>query len=302
MKTYFFEVDETNQPLLAKSFSKKLFFSTRLQDTDMHLFEDAEIISVFVHSTLTKEILNQMPNLKMIALRSTGYDNVDLQYCQENNIFVANVPVYGEQTVAEFVFGLLLYSTRKLSHMQNNASANDYLGVDLFGKTIGIIGTGRIGLNVAKIARGFSLNVLGYDLFPNEDIANEIGFSYVTLHELLAKSDIISLHVPYNTKTHHMMSNQEFHFMKDGVIFINTARGSLVDNSALLGALNSGKVSTALLDVIEGDSLEIRHHDHVVWTPHVAYNTAEAANRIILTTLENISAFEKGILQNVVKT
>ena len=297
MKTYFFDVDATNQKLLA---NKQLFPGT-IQDTDSQLFQDAEIISVFVHSIITKEILEKLPNLKMIALRSTGFDHVDLEYCREKNIVVCNVPSYGEQTVAEFVFALLLFVTRRLQNVGYTANAVDYFGLDLFGKTLGIIGTGNIGMHVAKMAKGFNMKVLGYDLFPNEKMASELGFEYTTMEKLLAQSDIVTLHAPYNETTHHMIGEKEFGMMKNGVIFMNTARGALVENNALLSALESGKIQTALLDVVENDLEEIISHKNVIYTPHVAYNTKEAGQRIVETTLDNISAFENGVLKNQIK-
>jgi D-lactate dehydrogenase len=283
---------------------------------------EAEIISVFVSSTVTREMLEQMPKLTLICCRSTGYNNVDLKAAAERNITVTNVPTYGEETVAEYVFTLLLALTRNLPEVLETEfeefHPRELRGIDLAGRTLGVIGTGHIGQKTLKIANGFSLRTLAYDLFPNEEAAQELGFTYVGLDELLRESDFVSLHLPYNTETHHLLNTERLQAMKRGAILINTARGALVDTGALIKVLKDGHLAGAGLDVIEGELLlnleeemallargetnadTLRHSveisalkkmPNVIVSPHNAYNTVGAIGRINGTTVQNIIDF-----------
>lgn len=293
-------------------------------------YADAAVISTFIYSELDHEVLSQLSDLRLVATRSTGYDHVDLDYCRENGILVCNVPSYAENTVAEHVFGLLLTLSHKLYEAIDRTRKGDFSphglqGFDLKGKTMGVVGTGDIGRCVCKIASGFGLEVLAYDVVEDEGFARELGFRYVELDELLAESDIITLHVPANEKTHHMISADEFDRMKDGVVLINTARGEIVDVEAMVEALATGKLAAAGLDVLPEEpvireeaevlrSIYRSKHNlerllaghvllrlrNVVVTPHSAFNTREAIQRILDTTVENISAFLEGEPQNVV--
>lgn len=293
-------------------------------------YADADIISPFVYSKLDSAVLDTFTNLKLIATRSTGVDHIDLETCAKNNIKVVNVPSYGENTVAEHSFGLLLAISHHLVDAVDRTRRGDFSqvglrGFDLQGKTIGVVGTGNIGRHVARIAKGFGMNVIAFDIKPDEAIAAAVGFDYVTFAEVLRRSDILSLHVPANKKTRHMIAKDEFDAMKDGVILINTARGSIVDVRSLLGALATGKVAAAGLDVLPEEPLireeaELlrsafsREHDlenlladhillrmrNVLITPHSAFNTKEAVERILDTTRANIDAFVAGNPQNLV--
>ncbi|MAZ76742.1 MAG: hydroxyacid dehydrogenase [Micavibrio sp.] len=291
-------------------------------------YASAEIISCFIYSDLSRSILEKIPNLKLIATRSTGTDHIDLEYCNSMGIAVANVPSYGEHTVAEHVFALLLGLSRHISQATHRTREGDFSfaglqGFDLFGKTIGIIGTGAIGRHVAQIAKAFGMSVLAYDIDPrtNADL------SYVDLKELLSQSDVISLHIPDTSQTRNMLSEKEFSFMKDGVVIINTARGSVIDVKALFGALKSGKVGAAGLDVLpeepvireEAELLResfsqqhdletlltdyvLLHQKNVIVTPHSAFYTKEAVAKILQVTAQNIVAFMAGKPQNIVNT
>ena len=289
-------------------------------------YAEAEIVSCFIYSSLKRPVLEKMKNLKMIATRSTGFDHIDLDYCDKNGIAVANVPAYGEYTVAEHVFALLLALSRHIPKATAQTRDGDFSlrglqGFDLYGKTMGIIGTGAIGLHAARIAKGFGMNVLAHDIHPRTDSV----LSYVSLENLLGKSDVISLHVPGTAATRHMLSDKEFSAMKDGVVIINTARGTVIDVKALLRALQSGKVSAAGLDVLpeepaireEAELLRasftqqhdletllidhaLLHHKNVIVTPHSAFYTREAVGKILCTTGENILAFRAGKPQNIV--
>ncbi len=292
--------------------------------------EKYDIISSFIHSPFSYDLFQKLPNLKMIGTRSTGFDHIDLSAAEKQGVVVSNVPGYGVNTVAEHTFALLLSISRKIPQSINQTQRNNFdrdglQGFDLAGKTIGIIGTGRIGYHVVKIASGFGMNVVAYDPYPNKKLVEEFGVSYLSLDELLQQSDIITLHVPYMKETHHIINTDNIKNIKKGTILINTARGALVDNEALIDALQDGILAGAGLDVLEGeeliedemelldqevskDTLEtlleghvLMSMDNVIITPHNAFNTREAIMRIIDTTIDNIIAFINGKPTNVVK-
>ena len=303
-----------------------------LTDAELAKMSDAEIISVFVHAVdVGAQVLEKFPNLKLIALRSTGFNNVDLDYCKEHGIYVCNVPGYGDSTVAEFAFGLLLDVTRKISRsyravQEAHVDTDHYLGFDLRGRTIGIVGTGAIGRYAARIAKGFQMNVLAYDPYPNEAHAQEIGFEYVTLDEMFEKADIFSLHCPLTKENYHLFDEDAFAKMKKGVVIVNTARGELIDTEALFKAISSGKVWGAGLDVLENEgallhddlalhsmreqssdsllrswiNLRMLQLKNVVMTPHVAFNSIDAVHRILKTANDNIEAYLQGNPRNSV--
>jgi len=293
-------------------------------------FLDADVISTFVYSDVSAEALKQFKNLRLLATRSTGFDHIDIDYCRENNITVCNVPAYADETVAEHVFALLLSISRNIVESvvrtrTGNFSQDGLQGSDLQGKTIGIIGTGSIGRHVIKIAKGFSMNVLAFDLKPDEEAASSLGFRYVDMDELLSSADVVTLHVPGTPKTRHLISKPEFSKMKDSSILINTARGDIVDIQALLEALTSRKITAVGLDVLSEEpkireeaelirSIFTEQHDlqtlfadhmlvhqpNVLVTPHNAFNTREAVERLLDTSVQNIMSFVKGEPQNVV--
>lgn len=318
MKIAFFEITDLEKEKFEKAFSDDTlaFFEESIQDVSLDKYQNSEILCVFVHSEISKEIINQTPNLKLIATRSTGIDHIDVEACEEKNIEVKNVPLYGENTVAEHAFALMLSLSRKIHQsyvrsMQGKFSTEGLQGFDLKDKTLGIIGGGRIGLHVARIARSFGMHVRVYDINQDNFLAELINFKYVSLDELLTTSDIVSLHVPLNKYTEHMINSESLQKMKDKALLINTARGGLVDTSALIEALKNGKLSGAGLDVIEGEeylieenifnspiekaakliveSKQLLENENVVLTPHNAFNSVEAVNRIINTTIQNIA-------------
>ena len=243
---------------------------------------------------------------------------------------MANVPSYGENTVAEHVFALLLAISHRMPEAMERAQRGHFSpeglqGFDLAGKTLGVIGTGRIGQHVIRIARGFQMRVLAHDVRAEPLLAAELEFHYTDLPTLYTEADVISLNVPSLPETRHMLSARTFAKMKDGVVVINTARGDLIDTRALIQALNSGKVAAAGLDVLPDEplireeaelicSIYCKQHDlrdlvanhvllrmrNVVITPHSAFNTREAVQRIAETTVENIRAFAVGRPQNLV--
>jgi D-lactate dehydrogenase len=301
-----------------------------LRAANVGYYADAEIISTFIYSKLGRDVLDQLPSLRLIATRSTGFEHIDLFYCAERGITVCNVPTYGENTVAEHVFALLLAVSHRLLEAVDKARRGPFSpkgleGFDLQGKTLGVIGTGNIGWHVIRIAKGFGMKVVAFDVRRDPDLAETLGFRYASFDELLTGADVITLHAPATPDTQDMLSDSAFARMKHGVIVINTARGSLIDSGALIQALHSGKVAGAGLDVLPDEPL-IREeaeliggifrdqHDlrdlvanhvllrmpNVVVTPHSAFNTREAVARIVETTVANISAFIDGRPQNVV--
>ncbi|MBI2864412.1 MAG: hydroxyacid dehydrogenase [Chloroflexi bacterium] len=327
----FFEVEAWEKEYLAKALpDKKLtFFPGVLSNRKVNQVTEAPILSVFINSRLDRDMLDRLPNLRMIATRSTGYDHIDLAACGERGITVCNVPRYGETSVAEHTFGLILALTRHIlkSHLRSTTghfTIEELRGSDLKGKTIGVVGAGSIGLHVIRIAKGFGMNALAFDPHRDELIAEVLGFTYVPFEELLTRSDIVSLHAPYSPRTHHLISRESLKLMKKGAILINTARGGLVDTEDLLWALDAGIIGGAGLDVIEGEELikeerqlltapaaedqlrmVLRRHilmrrEDVVITPHIAFNTKEALQRILETTVDNIRGFLADSPQNMV--
>ncbi len=325
MKIAFFEIQGWEKKLLKKAFKGHTleFLSEPLNKENVDQFKDFDVISVFIYSELEKVVLAKLKKLKMISTRSTGYDHIDIEECRKRKIAVSNVPFYGENTVAEHTFALILSLSRNVHKsyvrgLRNNFSIEGLKGFDLNGKTIGVVGGGHIGMHVIRMAKGFGMEVFVYDIQKNKFLSEVLDFQYVELEELYKKSDIISLHVPHNKSTHHMINEKAFSKMKDGVILINTSRGEIVDTDALIEALDSGKIRGAGLDVLEGEELiceekELLYEkandealreivrdrillskDNVVFTPHIAFYSEEALLRIIETTIDNIQSYIAG--------
>ena len=327
MKVVFFD---TNKELrdFAKQYSlgiETIFIKeslNQLSNKKLVSLSDATILSVFAHSNqLDNKKLDLFSNLKLITTRSTGTNHIDMDYCAKRQIKIANVPYYGAQTVAEFAFGLLLNLSRHILKAQHDMAHNQihishYSGFDLFGKTIGIIGTGSIGQHMIRLAKGFGMKILAYDLFPKQELKE----LYVPFDKLLQQSDILSLHIPSTVQNHHLLDKKAFSKMKKGIYIINTARGDLIDTQALYQAIKSGIVAGAGLDVLENEdfllhddislndtqttpqvlldsalNLKLIQDPHVIATPHIAFNTTDALQRILKTTFDNIRQFQ---LQN----
>jgi len=287
---------------------------------------EAAVVSVSAASRVTAEIMaNQLPRVRLVACRSTGYDNVDLEYARAHQIHVSNIPAYGDVTVAEYAALLMLAVSRKLRQAIVAVNAREVItaeltGHDLRGQTLGLFGAGRIGRHLAGIARGFGMIVIATDPRPDQAAAQEVGFRYVDAGELLAGSDVISLHAPALRQTHHLLDRVAFGRMKRGVIIINTARGALIDTPALIEALETGIVAGAGLDVLEGEKFLQSANERqlltsavvdgrsrqvlaldvltrmptVVITDHNAFNTVEALQRIREGTVANIQAWQAG--------
>jgi D-lactate dehydrogenase len=331
-KRAFFEVSAADEQYLWQHIDRDNTFSTGdvCDPARIPHAAQCEILSVFINSHLSERILSGLPNLKLIATRSTGYDHIDLGYCRARGIAVSNVPVYGDNTVAEHTFALILALSRKVIQSHNRARSGDFSpaglqGFDLRGKTLGVVGTGHIGVHVIRIARGFMMKVIALDSRPDKRLADALDFDYVdSLDDILTASDIVTLHAPLLPSTQHMINRENIGRLKKGALLINTARGGLVDTDSLLAALDSGRCGGAGLDVFENEALikeekqllsseydieELRtavknlvllRRDNVVVTPHIAFNSAEALERILLTTVQNIQGFEAGKPANVV--
>ncbi len=314
----------------AKKILGRLPYTLRMEPLSISNIDPrTEVLVVFIDSPVTGDIMEHMPNLRLITTMSTGYDHIDLAAAKKRGIVVCNLPTYGENTVAEHAFALILALSRKLFESVKRVKEGRYdfaglRGMDLKGKKLGIIGTGHIGAHVARMARGFEMEVLAYDVKKNEKLARQLGFSYTSLNSLLKKSDIVSLHLPLFPSTYHLINTTNIKLMKPGSLLINTARGGLVEPEALLEALNSGQLAGAGLDVLEDENLlqnfeEVMRctngdcklktslannllidHPKVIVTPHNAFNSTEALERIITTTVENIRAFLGRKPQNVV--
>ena len=310
MKIAFFEVKDWERDFLAPQFSgcTLAFHPERLDNSNLEAAAESECLSVFIYSRITAADLDRLPQLKLIVTRSTGTDHVDTAACRQRGIAVANVPHYGENTVAEHTFALILSLSRNVHKSYRHAVEGRMemaalTGFDLKDKTLGVVGVGRIGMHVVKIARGFGMRVLAYD---------------VRQDSFLAESDIITLHTPYLPATHHLLNRERLRLAKRGALLVNTARGGLVDTDALLEALQSGQLGGAGLDVLEGEELIREEHellhsphaaealqalvrrsellkmDNVVFTPHNAFNSREAMQRILETTVANVLAWQRG--------
>ena len=291
-------------------------------------YNDAEVVSCFTTSRVGEDVLKKFPNLKLLALRSVGFNHIDIEYCEDHGIAVANTPNYGNMTVAEFAFALLLNVTRKVSLAANDlkngiVEAEHTIGTELFGKTIGIVGLGAIGAEMARLSYGFGLKVLGYDLKKRDILSEKYAVSYVDFDTLIEKSDFISIHTPLSKENYHMFNADVFKRIKQGAVIVNTGRGEIIDTQALYNALVEGKISGAGLDVLESEetltdsdylvdvgrmnvnSLQktvlnnsLMKLNNVIITPHIAYDTKEAIERILTFTMSNIFAFENGIELN----
>lgn len=329
MKIAFFGLEDRQ----VKYFNDKIigqdveYHTESLQDAKGDSFYDAEILAVFVYSKVTKKELDKFKKLKFIATMSTGFDHIDLEECKERGIPVCNVPAYGDNTVAEHAFGLILNLSRQIHKAYQRTIKKDFeyeglLGFDLKGKTLGVLGTGRIGQNSIRIAKGFSMNVIAYDVFQRPELQDQLGFKYVELDELLTQSDIITIHVPLLKETEHMINKETIAKMKKGAFIINTARGQIINTRDLINALESGHLGGAGIDVLEGELFlkkilkpkteqekelvneahELMKMPNVIVTPHLAFYSKEGVQRIMDATLDNLFDYiENRGLRNQVK-
>ena len=263
--------------------------------------KDADII-IITNLPLSKNVINSLPKLKMISVAFTGVDHIDLEACRENDVVVSNAPGYSTHSVAELAIGLMVNVMRNMNKcdavVRNGKTRSGLIGNEIYGKTLGIIGTGSIGTRVAEIAKAFGCNLIAYSRSKSEK-AKELGIKYLSIEELFEKSDIISLHVPHTPETEGMIDADLINKMKDSAIFINTARGPIVDSEALANALNEEKIAGAGVDVFEMEPPIPEDHPLVnakntVLTPHVAFATPEAFDKRADIVLSNIISWDKG--------
>lgn len=329
----FFELEGWEEKIIRDAFPNENLFLTqvKLNEYNASSKSDFEIVSIFVNSKIDADILNRFPNLKLVTTRSTGFDHIDIDECKKRGIAVAYVPGYGDNTVAEFAFALILNLTRKvylaIDQVKETASFSfkGLRGTDLKGKVFGVIGTGRIGKEAIHIAQGFGMRVIAFDTFPNEAYARGNNFSYLGLEELLKSSDVISIHTPLNDTTHYLLNKENISLIKRGAYLVNTARGGIVETDALVYALEEGILAGVGLDVLEeegeikdemkflkespsAESMRTAVENHILMrmpnvliTPHNAFNSQEALVRILNTTIENIRGFLSGAPANIVK-
>jgi D-lactate dehydrogenase len=330
-KIVFFEIEDWEREYINKSLSgyNLVFNEQKLTKENAANFADAKIISTFIYSFIDKELLEKLPSLKFIATRSMGFDHIDVEFCRQKGIVVSNVPTYGAHTVAEHTFALILAISRKIVPAVEKARKGEFTpegleGFDLFGKTLGVVGTGHIGKNVCEIALAFGMKVLAFSRSEDSNLVSK-GVKYVPLEVLLTGSDIITLHLPHTKETEHIINMGNIEKIKKGAILINTARGALVETQAILEALEKGILQSAGLDVLEEEiglkeerelltseflkntdiKTNLLNHvlltrDDVVITPHNAFNSKEALIQIIDTTVANIKAYLSNTPQNTV--
>jgi D-lactate dehydrogenase len=333
----FIEAEGAEQDWLTGAMAEhELHFASDLSEMD----GDPQIVSVFINSPIDRDFLDRHGAVELITTRSTTTEHIDLKECAARRVPVCNVPTYGEHTVAEHTFALMLGLARRLREAMDASrhttfSYEQLRGSELRGKTLGVVGAGSVGQIVIRMAKCFGLDPIVSDIQPNVDLARELGFAYVGFDEMLARSDIITLHAPLTAQTYHLFDRAAFAKCRPGVLIVNTARGRLIDTTALCEALDSGTVAGAGLDVLEDERVmrqstahlissqivdrlhssfpprELRAPDNsriselhelmmthkllgrtnVLFTPHIAFNSVEAVERILVATVENIRAF-----------
>ncbi len=343
---YFTETETSDETVFAEALAEH---DTRFVSVLANVEADAEILCVYIHHAIDENFLVAHPSLKLITTRSTGYDHIDVNACRKRGVAVANVFSTDDNSVAEHTFMLMLAVARRLLEVRdaNHRSVFRYEMLrshDLKDKTLGVIGTGRIGLRVVRIALAFGMKVLAYDPYQRSLMGEILGLRYVSLDELLAQSDVISLHAPLTQETYHLLNRETLAKCRPGVMLINTARGALIDTVALNEALDKGIVAGAGLDVLEDERVmqkslskivserlikdlqgpteeavlqrpegqrelqnlmqnqRVLARPNVVFTPHVAFNSVEAVQRINAITIENIRAFLQGAPINLVSS
>jgi D-lactate dehydrogenase len=334
IKLSFFDVDDKQKNLIITQFEDNNSYKINYHDKSLDITnakyeKDTDGIAIFIQSNITKDILNYLTNLKVIATMSTGFDHIDLKACKQRNIKVCNVPAYGDNTVAEYAFGLIIALSRKFKPTFDRVERGIFnrsglMGSDLKGKIIGLIGTGRIGSSMAQLAYAFGMEIVAYDPKQDKKLEKEYGVNYTGIDNLLQISDVISLHVPYNQTTHHLINSKTIKLLKPTALLINTSRGKVIDTLAIVHALREGRIGGVALDTFEGEEVWIEEEflrrddlpaiplqqamesffilrsERAILTPHNAFNTKEALDRILITSSENLKSYFTGNPKNVV--
>ena len=329
MKIAFFDTKEYDREMFDE-YNKKYgweitYFKTKLNEETVPLASGHDAVCIFVNDNANEKVLLKLKEMgiKLLALRCAGFNNVEISHLPDG-LTVVRVPAYSPYAVAEHTVSLLLGLNRKVykSYQRTkkyNFSLDGLLGFDIHGKTVGVIGTGKIGKIFIKIMRGFGANVIAYDVYEDENAAKELGFKYVTLDTLYKSSDIISLHCPLTEENHNMINEESIDKMKKGVIILNTSRGKLINSKDLVKCLEEGRIGGVGLDVFEDEeeyflndmsNSYIRDAElsillsmpNVIITAHQAFFTKEALEKIVSTTFDNIDTFFKtGTCENIVK-
>ena len=333
VKVLFFDYKEVEHKFFEENkfenYDIKFFDFSLNSKTLEHIFEQdkncACVLCVGEESFLTDTVINSFKNLRIISVRSDGFDNINKQICIQRNINVLTVPSYSKTAVSEFTFGLIINLLRKISYanisVKNNKHKDkNFVGCDLKGLTLGVVGTGNTGASVCKLANAFGMKILAYDLKEKSELKDKYNIQYVTLDDLLANSNIITLHLPFTGDNYHMFSEHEFEIIKDKSYFINVSKGELVDNQYLKKALETGKLQGAGLDVVAckevceeckdfSETLEVTSlscfedamvisdliaKSNVIVTPHIAYETQNSVDCILKETFDSITSCIRG--------
>ncbi|RQO76129.1 hydroxyacid dehydrogenase [Aquitalea sp. FJL05] len=312
--------DRQSLDLANQQFGHQLsYFEPRLNQDTLELVHDVDAVCPFVNDRLDAEVIARLAQrgVRLITLRCAGFNGVDLAACQQHGIVVTRVPAYSPHAVAEHAFALLLAVVRRIHKSYVRVREMDFsldglVGFDLYRKTIGVVGTGRIGQATIAIAKGFGMRVLAFDVYPQAGLDQQLGFEYVSMARLLQECDVVSLHLPLTPQTQHMINADALAGMKSGAVLINTSRGALVETTALIAALKDGRLAGVGLDVYEmEEGVFFENHSevglqddqlarlltfpNVLVTAHQGFLTREALDNIAETTLANATAFEQGL-------
>lgn len=317
MKIAFFSVHSYDKEYFTRYNTQHqlVFFEVSLNEQTTNLAIGCEAVCVFVNDTLNAPVIEKLVSqgIKLIALRCAGYNNVDLSAAKSSALKVVRVPAYSPHAVAEHAVALIMTLNRKTHKAYNRVREGDFslrklTGFDLFGKTVGVVGTGKIGEAFSRIMLGFGCKVLAYDIFPNENL-KQAGVEYTSLENLLQHSDVVSLHCPLTEQTKHLINNDSLSKMKKGAMLINTSRGALIDTKAAIEHLKSGQLGYLGIDVYEQEEklffnnltgeviqddviMRLLSFPNVLITAHQGFFTDEALTQIAQTTLKNIEDFE----------
>lgn len=322
MRVTIFSTKSFEEKIFSRFYSIKHelhFVSDRLNMNNAAFAKESDAVCIFTNDDASGKVLEKLKaaGVNYLTLRSAGYDHVDLKTAEKLNIKVSNVPEYSPYAIAEHAITLILAMNRKIIQARNKILDNDFriddlIGFNMNGKSIGIIGTGRIGGAVAKILNGFGCNLIAYDIYPDTDLSEKFGIVYTDLETLCKESDIITLHCPLEESTKHLINKSNIRVMKDGVMIVNTSRGGVLNTTDAIDGLKSGKIGYLGLDVYENEkglffynhSDEILQDDvfarlltfkNVLITGHYAFLTETALNNIAETTLANLDKWEAGI-------
>jgi D-lactate dehydrogenase len=314
LKIAHMDVPKWQQSLIAEKTKnlnvENLFFEeVNFTPEIINQIKDCQIITVFVHTTTDQETIDLLPNLKLVITRSTGFDHINCSYLDKRCVEFKSVPTYGVDTVAEHAFALILSIVKNITSIDNRTTIGNFkyidkIGFDLVGKTLGVLGAGRIGQSLLQIGKGFKMNMIAFDSYQNLEASKQIGFEYHDVDYVLANSDILSLHLPLNEDSQRILSLENLRKIKKGAVLINTARGDLISNENLNIILEEKVISALGADCIEDEKKMYKYgpnqeqskllsKENVTFTPHNAYYTREAVDRILTTTVEHIQNFSE---------